>query len=100
MWRKIIGKILNDSRCIPIITTDNPRDEDPKKIIADILEDSFNLLSIEDRKKAIFHAFEISNENDLILILGKGDEKYTIIKGNKIIGSDYDIVKEYIDNDN
>ena len=98
--RKIIGKILNDSRCIPIITTDNPRDEDPKKIIADILEDSFNLLSIEDRKKAIFHAFEISNENDLILILGKGDEKYTIIKGNKIIGSDYDIVKEYIDNDN
>ncbi len=76
---------------IVIITSDNPRGEDPDEIIKDILsgidEESIKSSKVfvePDRKRAIFFAVERANENDIILVAGKGHEEYQII-GNKVI---------------
>jgi UDP-N-acetylmuramoyl-L-alanyl-D-glutamate--2,6-diaminopimelate ligase len=69
-----------------ILTSDNPRSEDPDKIIEDMMVGvdgvSFKkTLSIADRGQAIKTAISMAQENDIILIAGKGHEKYQEIKG-------------------
>ena len=74
-----------------IVTDDNPRTEDPKKIIADILagcpEDA-DVTVINDRAEAIRKAVEIKGEKDVVLIAGKGAENYQITKAGKKFFSD------------
>lgn len=74
-----------------IVTDDNPRTEDPEKIIADILagcpEDA-DVTVINDRAEAIRKAVEIKGKNDVVLIAGKGAENYQITKGGKKFFSD------------
>ena len=77
-----------------IITNDNPRDEEPAEIIRDIIKDAEENIPfwiIRDRKKAIQTAINFAKENDIVLIAGKGHEKYQEIKGNRF---DFDDVKE------
>ena len=76
-----------------IITNDNPRTEDPDQIINDMLsglplELKDKILVIKNRKEAIKTAAMIANENDVILLAGKGHEKYQEINGKKIPFSD------------
>tara|TARA_B100001564_G_scaffold359995_1_gene384547 strand:- start:125854 stop:127317 length:1464 start_codon:yes stop_codon:yes gene_type:complete len=82
-----------------IITSDNPRAEDPKAIIDEIEVgvDSKNLdkvISISDRKQAIKTACRIASAEDIILLSGKGHEKYQEINGEKIVFNDFEIAKE------
>ena len=74
-----------------IVTDDNPRTEDPKKIISDILagcpEDA-DVTVINDRAEAIRKAVEIKGKNDVVLIAGKGAENYQITKSGKKFFSD------------
>lgn len=99
--RSVVGEILSSYNVIPIITSDNPRGENPYDIINDITKNiSKEYVAIEDRKEAINHALRTSHEGDAILILGKGEEEFTIIGDEKIYGSDSEILKEYILNDN
>ena len=66
-----------------IVTSDNPRNEDPLEIISDILEgfrDPTNRDVIPDRKTAIEYAIGKARDSDIVLILGKGHEKYIIDK--------------------
>lgn len=71
-----------------IFTSDNPRSEDPEQIIRDI-EDGLNtaakrkFISITDRKEAIRTALNLAGPEDIVLIAGKGHEKYQEIKGVK-----------------
>lgn len=70
-----------------IVTSDNPRTEDPEKIIEDILqgfEDKKNVVVIPDRRKAIQYTTSIAEEGDIILVAGKGHEDYQIIGKDKI----------------
>ncbi|MBQ3253198.1 MAG: UDP-N-acetylmuramyl-tripeptide synthetase, partial [Acholeplasmatales bacterium] len=93
--RRIIGNILKSYNIIPIITTDNPRYEDPLDIINDInIDNSFTVVA--DRKKAIIYGINNMKDNDYLLILGKGCEDYMEIKGRKIPYSDYMVIEEYI----
>jgi len=82
-----------------IITSDNPRDEDPITIIQDI-EKGMTINSdyvIEaDRTKAIKMAINLAQENDIILIAGKGDESYQEIKGLRHDYSDRDVCQELL----
>ena len=74
-----------------IVTDDNPRTEDPKKIIEDILAgcpENADVTVINDRAEAIRKAIEIKGKRDVVLIAGKGAENYQITKSGKKFFSD------------
>lgn len=84
--RPIMGNIATTLSDYTILTSDNPRTEDPKKIMDDILsgvttKDNYEV--ILDRKEAIHHGIEIMQKDDILLILGKGHENYQIIGREK-----------------
>ena len=82
-----------------VITSDNPRSEEPNAIIADILEgisQDETVITEPDRKKAIKMALELRADDDLVVILGKGDEDYQEIKGVKYPFSDKEVVRELL----
>ncbi len=95
--RPIMGNIATTYSDYVIFTSDNPRTEDPTKIINDIIKDnkSSNYKVIVDREEAIKEGICLLKENDYLLILGKGHENYQIIGREKIPFSDYEIVKNY-----
>lgn len=78
-----------------VVTSDNPRTEDPVRIFADIKAGlSGNYEAVEDRKKAIFRAIELANPGDVVVIAGKGHEDYQIIGRTKIHLDDREIARE------
>lgn len=82
-----------------IITSDNPRNEEPQDIINDMLagldsEDLQKTLSIVDRREAIRTACMMAQSGDVILIAGKGHEDYQIVKGVKHHFDDHEVVRE------
>ena len=96
--RPIMGMIASKYSDYVIYTSDNPRTEDPQKIMDDILSGvSNNNYEVElDRKKAIVKALDMIKENDVVLILGKGHEDYQIIGHEKIHLDDAEEVKNYL----
>ena len=100
--RPIMGKIGTDIADIAVITSDNPRTEDPMKIIEDILKgiDSGkeNYKVIENRPKAIAYAMDIGQKNDIIVLAGKGHETYQEICGVKHHLDEREVVAEYLKN--
>lgn len=96
--RPIMGKIAAELSDYVIFTSDNPRTENPSKIIEDILSGvKTNNYEVElDRKLAIKKGLDMINENDVVLILGKGHEDYQIIGREKIHLDDSEEVLKYI----
>jgi UDP-N-acetylmuramoyl-L-alanyl-D-glutamate--2,6-diaminopimelate ligase len=97
--RPIMGKIGCDLSDFAIITSDNPRNEEPGDIIKDILEgfDKDNYKVVENRKEAIKEAIKIAKKDDVIVIAGKGHEDYQILKDDVVIHFDErEIVKDII----
>ena len=95
--RKKIGEILSNNKCIPIITSDNPRFENPTTIINEIIAGmTIKPISFIDRKEAILYALNQMKINDYVLILGKGCENYLDIRGIKEKYSDYEVVENWI----
>ncbi|MFN3599606.1 MAG: glutamate ligase domain-containing protein, partial [Aquificaceae bacterium] len=95
--RPLMGKVAQSLADLVIITSDNPRFEEPMYIIEDILkgiENRSKVLIEEDRKKAIELAISIAKEGDVIVVAGKGHEDYQEIKGIKYPFKDSDVVKE------
>ncbi|EMC1424572.1 UDP-N-acetylmuramoyl-L-alanyl-D-glutamate--2,6-diaminopimelate ligase [Campylobacter coli] len=99
--RPLMGKIVEHFAKIAIITSDNPRSEEPKDIMNEILSGFQNpdkALMIEDRKEAINKALKLKEKDDLVVILGKGDENIQEIKGIKHPFSDKAVVNEILKN--
>ena len=96
--RPLMGSVASRYAKRVILTSDNPRSEDPEKIIEDILQGVTKSLDkvIKDRKEAIIYALNSLQEGEVLLILGKGDEEYQEIKGEKYPFSDRKIVKEWL----
>ena len=95
--RPIMGEIACKHSDHVIITDDNPRTEDPQKIINDILKGvSGDYEVINDRHLAIAKGMSLLKENDILMILGKGHEDYQIIGTEKIHFSDQEEVEKYI----
>lgn len=87
-----------------VITSDNPRFEEPQDIINDMLagltkEDMKKVISIVDRKEAIRTACMLAQPGDVILVAGKGHENYQEVKGVKHHFDDKEILKEIFDNE-
>lgn len=96
--RPIMGGIAQRLSDIAILTSDNPRTEDPHSIIEDVKKgmNGDNYLVEEDREKAIMKAIEIAQKNDIILIAGKGHETYQILGRKKIHFDDREIARREI----
>ena len=97
--RPIMAKEAAKASDRVIITSDNPRFEEPQEIINDMLagldaEDMKKTLSIADRKEAIRTACMLAEKGDVILVAGKGHENYQEIKGVKHHFDDKEVLKE------
>ena len=95
--RPKMGAIAEELADVVIITSDNPRSEDPQQIITDILAGikSVNEIVVEpDRGLAIKEACKIANENDVVLVAGKGHEDYQILAHETIHFDDREKVRE------
>ncbi|WP_298135837.1 UDP-N-acetylmuramoyl-L-alanyl-D-glutamate--2,6-diaminopimelate ligase [Flavobacterium sp.] len=100
--RPIMANIATQMSDKVIITSDNPRTENPSTIIAEMEagvepQNFKKSLSIEDRKQAIKTACQLANANDIILIAGKGHETYQEIQGVRHDFDDMKIVKEFLE---
>ena len=87
MKRPIMGRIGVECADFAVITSDNPRTEQPMAIIGDILKGITPAMGaytvIEDRRKAIRYAMDIAKKDDIIVLAGKGHETYQEINGVK-----------------
>ncbi len=101
MKRPVMGHIASSLSTKVIFTSDNPRSEDPDKIISDMEEgvepqNTKKILAITDRRQAIKTACQLAGGDDIILIAGKGHEAYQEIKGKRTEFDDYKTVKELL----
>lgn len=97
--RPIMGKVATELSDFSVVTSDNPRTEEPKSIIDDIIAgicDKNSYVSIENRKEAIEYAIKTAQDNDIIILAGKGHETYQEINGVKYDFNERDIVGEII----
>ena len=97
--RPIMGEIGVRIADIAIITSDNPRTEDPSAIISDIVKglgDAKNYKIVENRPKAIHYAMDIAEKDDIIVLAGKGHETYQEIMGVKHHLDEREVVAEYL----
>ena len=97
--RPVMGDIASSLSSKVIFTSDNPRNESPEKIIQDMISgvkplNSVKTISIANRKEAIKAACQLAKSNDIILIAGKGHEKFQEINNKKHLFDDYKVVKE------
>lgn len=97
--RPVMGKVAAEMSTRVILTSDNPRDEEPQEIISQMMEGvpiekRSNVLAITDRREAIRTACMLAQEGDVVLVAGKGHETYQEIKGVKKYFSDKQIVSE------
>jgi len=98
--RPEMAKVAAEFADYVVITSDNPRDEDPKKIIDDIVrglpKDFKDYRICIDRKKAIEYAISMAKSNDMILIAGKGHECYQVFKDTTIPFDDKKTAEEIL----
>jgi UDP-N-acetylmuramoyl-L-alanyl-D-glutamate--2,6-diaminopimelate ligase len=96
--RPKMGAIAEELSDIAVVTSDNPRCEDPDAIIADILKGmkKDNHVVVTNRREAIKRAMEIAQENDIIILAGKGHETYQEIEHVKHDFDERDVVREIL----
>lgn len=99
--RPVVGKCVVENSDYAIFCYEDPRSEDPmeicKDIIKDIKDDYSNFEIVIDRESAIKRAIDIAQKDDLVLILGKGNETYEKLKNETIYFNDEEVALKYID---
>ena len=99
--RPIMGRIALDLADCIVVTSDNPRSEDPDQIIRDIeagltdAPEAKEIHTIPDRREAIEFAVSHAAPDDVIMIAGKGHENYQILKDRTIHFDDGEVVRDY-----
>ena len=96
--RAPMGEIAASLSDVAIVTSDNPRSEDPAAIIADIevglSRTGRPYLRLPDRREAIFRAIAEAHEGDVVLIAGKGHETYQVLRDQTIHFDDREVARE------
>ena len=97
--RPEMGKIAGELSNIAVVTSDNPRNENPLLIINDILcgmeKSKAKIAVIENRRQAIEFALSKAKKGDIVLLAGKGHETYQVIGDTKIPFDERQIIKDY-----
>ena len=100
--RPLMGAIAQKLSDVCIVTSDNPRTEDPQLIIEDILKgldkNKENYRVVVDRREAIKEAIEMAQKDDIVIIAGKGHENYQILGKVKHHFDDKEIAQEFLNN--
>ncbi|MCS6958264.1 MAG: UDP-N-acetylmuramoyl-L-alanyl-D-glutamate--2,6-diaminopimelate ligase [Aquificaceae bacterium] len=97
--RPLMGKVAEKVADLVILTSDNPRFEEPIQIIEDILQgiERKDRVIVElDRKRAIELAIDMAKEGDIVVVAGKGHEDYQEIKGVRYPFKDSEVIKEVL----
>lgn len=98
--RPIMGRIVSENADVAVVTSDNPRSEDPATIINDVLEGmkkaDIPVYSFADRTQAIRYAMSIAEKDDIVLLAGKGHETYQVLKEGKIHYDEREIVAKIL----
>lgn len=97
--RPIMGEAVARYSDVAVLTSDNPRFEDPEAILKDVLpglREAREVVVEVDRRKATAKAVEMLGPDDALLIAGKGHEDYQIIQGTKHHYSDQEVVRELL----
>jgi UDP-N-acetylmuramoyl-L-alanyl-D-glutamate--2,6-diaminopimelate ligase len=94
--RPKMGGVVSELADYALVTSDNPRSEDPLIIIKEIVKGikSYNYSVILERKEAIREALSLAQPGDTVLVAGKGHEDYQVLKAGKIHFDDREVVKE------
>ncbi|HXM32759.1 MAG TPA: UDP-N-acetylmuramoyl-L-alanyl-D-glutamate--2,6-diaminopimelate ligase [Chthoniobacterales bacterium] len=98
--RPLMGRVADQNADYSIITSDNPRKEDPDAIIAEVEKGfrSGNYEKIADRAKAIGRAVELAQPRDIILIAGKGHEAYQEFADHTVPFDDIQVARQALEN--
>jgi UDP-N-acetylmuramoyl-L-alanyl-D-glutamate--2,6-diaminopimelate ligase len=90
-----MGRVVAGLADRAIVTSDNPRHEEPGKIIGDVLRGMPpDTVAIEDRADAIARAIDLAADDDMVVVAGKGHEEYQLIGDTRRPFSDYDVAFE------
>ena len=93
--RPIMGRIAAELADVPIVTSDNPRSEDPGAIIDEILAGiDGDAEIIQDRRSAIAHAIETAEPSDVVVIAGKGHEQGQQFRDRTVPFDDREVARE------
>jgi len=95
--RPLMGKVARDLADVVIVTSDNPRSEDPLAIIQDVLQGTGLDVEIDaDRRSAIARGIELAEQGDVVVIAGKGHEQGQEIAGEKLPFDDRTVAREVL----
>ncbi|MFW6280953.1 MAG: glutamate ligase domain-containing protein, partial [Halanaerobium sp.] len=98
--RPLMAELAEEYADFVIVTNDNPRSEEAEKILSEIKSgfssDFKKYEIIPDRRQAIYFAISMAEKDDIVLLLGRGHEKYQIIKDKKIEFDDREVAREFI----
>ena len=97
--RPIMGRIAGTHSDFPIISSDNPRTEDPERIIDEIVAGvpaGVSHLRVPDRREAIREAISMAQSGDTVLLAGKGHETYQVLGTEKVPFDERDIVLDLL----
>ncbi|AKI97089.1 UDP-N-acetylmuramoyl-L-alanyl-D-glutamate--2,6-diaminopimelate ligase [Kosmotoga pacifica] len=98
--RPIMGEVASKFSDVIILTSDDPKHEDPEEILKDVEEGIDKLkpyLVIPDRKEAISTALTLANRQDMVVIAGRGHEDFQVVDDNLIPFNDKEMVKQILD---
>jgi UDP-N-acetylmuramoyl-L-alanyl-D-glutamate--2,6-diaminopimelate ligase len=97
MKRPLMGRAASETADMLVVTSDNPRSEDPEAIIAQIADGIPDgaFIAEPDRRKAIFHALSSAAAGDAVVICGKGHETTQEVKGVKHPFDDRQVCREF-----
>ena len=95
--RPIMGEIAGRLSDFSVVTSDNPRTENPAEIIADILRgiNTTRFVAVPDRREAVRTAHGMAGENDVVLLAGKGHETYQVVGTEKLHMDEREFVQEF-----
>ena len=102
--RPLMGAVASRLSDVLVVTSDNPRHEDPRRIIEEIQrgitpdtrKEGAELFAIADRRAAIAKAIEVARPGDLVLLAGKGHEKYQVLGDEHLPFDDVAIAREML----
>ena len=103
--RPLMGMVVARLSDVVVLTTDNPRGEDPARIIEDVKRGAeaetkqghVKLLTLLNRREAIHSAVDMALQGDVVLIAGKGHETYQEIEGDRVPFNDVEVVKQALE---